>query len=435
MKITTSTTPEHLTPEHLTPGHLTPGHLTPEHLTLGSLTEGNLIRTPDFEHYSMAFPLVDATLAADVVHVTWADGRQSRFHHHWLRDNCACDRCIDEGSRERVHSILAIPTALCATAVTVTPEGGLQVTWSHVVEGCGASHFHPGWLRAFDYANGSRPVERWETVRWERALEDQLPLFEADALFQDKAVRYDFLTTIRRLGLALVTGMSKERDAFERISTQIGLLRDMNWGRIYEIEANPTGAYIANRSFALDAHSDAATREYMPGFQIFQCVENESVGGESFWVDGFHIAELLRATAPDAFTLLSTVPWEQANRSPGSHYRWNAPILELDNKGRLLSVRDTTWLREPLRADFDVVPQLMRAYRLFAELKADRQHQVERKLIEGDVAFVDNRRVLHGRRAFDPTTGRRHIRTSYGEREELLSSIRMIERAQAARGE
>jgi len=66
-------------------------------------------------------------------------------------------------------------------------------------------------------------------------------------------------------------------------------------------------------------------------------------------------------------------------------------------------------------------------------LKAERKNQVERKLVEGDVAFVDNRRILHGRRAFDASSGRRYIRTSYGEREELLSSIRMIERARAAR--
>lgn len=52
---------------------------------------------------------------------------------------------------------------------------------------------------------------------------------------------------------------------------------------------------------------------------------------------------------------------------------------------------------------------------------------------EGDVAFVDNRRVLHGRREFDPSTGLRYIRTCYGEREELLSSIRLLERVRAAR--
>ncbi|MEZ4864669.1 MAG: TauD/TfdA family dioxygenase [Caldilineaceae bacterium] len=391
------------------------------------------IPTPDFERYSMAMPLTAATVAVDAVAVTWADGHQSRFHCMWLRDNCACEHCIDHGSRERVNSILLIPAEPRPAAVSISPQGGLLVTWVEPVGACVVSHYHPGWLRAFDYANGLRPVDTWETTCWGQELESHPPIFNAAEVFDNEDVRYEFLTTIRRLGLAIVTDMSKDLAAFERISTQVGLLRDMNWGKIFEIVAKPEGEYIANRGIALDAHSDASTREYMPGFQIFQCVENTSPGGESFWVDGFHIAALLRARHPDAYELLTTVPWEFANRARGSHYRWNAPILELDRHGQLSSVRDTTWLRAPLCLDFDRVPQLFRAYRLFAGLKAARESQVERKLVEGDVAFVDNRRVLHGRRAFDPTHGLRHIRTCYGEREELLSSIRMIERARAAR--
>ena len=62
-------------------------------------------------------------------------------------------------------------------------------------------------------------------------------------------------------------------------------------------------------------------------------------------------------------------------------------------------------------------------------LKAERNNQVERKLGSGELAFIDNRRVLHGRRSFILANGLRHIRTCYTEREELLSSIRMLERA------
>ncbi|MEZ4658405.1 MAG: TauD/TfdA family dioxygenase [Caldilineaceae bacterium] len=389
------------------------------------------IPTPDFETYSMEFLLAAAVVEGDAVRVTWMDGRTARFHHMWLRDNCACASCIDPTSHERVHSILAIPDDVCPAAVSVSAEGGLLVQWVLPVGACAESHYHPGWLRAFDYENGSRPVEEWEIQTWGRALEQKLPIFSAAGVFHDMDVRYDFLTTIRRLGLALVTDMSKEYDAFERISAQIGLLRDMNWGRIFEIVTNPDGEYIANRGFALDAHTDAATREYIPGFQIFQCVENNAPGGESFWVDGFHIAEQMRRDYPEEFALLTQVSWEQANRAKATHYRWNAPIIELDAKGRLTSVRDTTWLREPLRVDYALAPKLFQAYRTFARLKADRANQVEHKLVGGDVAFVDNRRVLHGRRAFDPNGGVRHIRTCYGEREELLSSIRMIEREKA----
>ena len=353
---------------------------------------------------------------------------ESRFHHIWLRDNDASPQSIDAGSRERTFSLADIPLDIQPNSVDVTPEGALLVRWPDGL----TSYYHPGWLRHFDYTNGTRPIEQWPIETWGQALEENMPIFSAEAVFNDEDQRYDFLTTIRRLGLALVTDMSKDFDTFERISSQIGLLRDMNWGKIFEIEPNPDGEYLANRGQALDAHTDGPTREYMPGFQIFQCVENTSTGGESFWVDAFHIADLMRRDYPDEFQLLSTVPWEYANRAQGSHFRWNAPIFDCDRQGNIQAVRDTMWLREPLRVDFEMVPKLFAAYKVYVDLKAERHNQVERKLVEGDVAFVDNRRVLHGRRAFDPTTGRRHIRTCYGEREELLSSIRMIERARAA---
>ena len=391
----------------------------------------NAISTPDFEWYSMAIPLMQAAATDETVNVTWLDGREGRFHHIWLRDNDASPQSIDANSRERTFTLTDVPLDIRPQSVGVSAEGGLLVEWEDGLK----SHYHPGWLRAFDYSNQQRPIDSWEIVTWGRELENNLPLFSAEAVFNDEDTRYDFLTTIRRLGLAIVTEMPKDFDAFERISSQIGLLRDMNWGKIFEIEPKPDGEYLANTGIAMDAHSDGPTREYIPGFQIFQCVENTSVGGESFWVDTFHIADIMRREHPDEYHLLSTVPWEYANRAKGSHYRWNAPIFDLDRDGNIQAVRDTMWLREPLRVEFDLVPKMFAAYKLYASLKAQPENQVERKLVEGDVAFVDNRRVLHGRRAFDPRTGRRHIRTCYGEREELLSSIRMIERARAARGE
>lgn len=231
---------------------------------------GNQIPTPDFETYSLEPPLVAAAVGNGAVIVKWADGREARFHHMWLRDNCACEHCIDGNSRERVNSILLIPDDVHPDSVAVSDAGGLEVNWSEPVGNCRRSHFHPGWLRTFDYSGGARPTKEWGIETWGQELEQNLPVFTADGVFNDEAVRYDFLTTLWRLGLAIVTGMPKDYVAFERISAQIGLLRDMNWGKIFEIFPKPEGEYVAHRGFALDAHTDAATREYIPGIQIFQ---------------------------------------------------------------------------------------------------------------------------------------------------------------------
>jgi len=43
------------------------------------------------------------------------------------------------------------------------------------------------------------------------------------------------------------------------------------------------------------------------------------------------------------------------------------------------------------------------------------------------VAF-DSRRVLHGRRAFDPSTGRRHLQGTYLDLDMLESRLRVLSR-------
>ena len=46
----------------------------------------------------------------------------------------------------------------------------------------------------------------------------------------------------------------------------------------------------------------------------------------------------------------------------------------------------------------------------------------------GDLVLVDNRRVLHGRTAYDAEVGERWLQGCYGEREELMSRLRILAR-------
>ena len=50
----------------------------------------------------------------------------------------------------------------------------------------------------------------------------------------------------------------------------------------------------------------------------------------------------------------------------------------------------------------------------------------------GDLMLFDNRRILHGREAFDAAEGRRWLRGCYLEREELASALRMAARRRRA---
>jgi gamma-butyrobetaine dioxygenase len=55
------------------------------------------------------------------------------------------------------------------------------------------------------------------------------------------------------------------------------------------------------------------------------------------------------------------------------------------------------------------------------------------RLGAGDMSTFDNRRVLHARSAFDPTSGDRHLQGCYIDTDELLSRIRVLRRVYGAR--
>ena len=82
----------------------------------------------------------------------------------------------------------------------------------------------------------------------------------------------------------------------------------------------------------------------------------------------------------------------------------------------------------PLDVSADRVVEVYRALRKLAALTRDARYRVCLRLEAGDLMMFDNRRVLHGRDAFRPATGRRHLQGCYVDHDEVLSRIRVLER-------
>ena len=85
----------------------------------------------------------------------------------------------------------------------------------------------------------------------------------------------------------------------------------------------------------------------------------------------------------------------------------------------------------PLRAFPDMpeadVPRAYRAVRRFHQLAADPRFQIRYRMQQGDLVTLDNRRILHGREAFE-AEGRRHFRGCYIDQDEVYSRLRVLER-------
>ena len=72
-----------------------------------------------------------------------------------------------------------------------------------------------------------------------------------------------------------------------------------------------------------------------------------------------------------------------------------------------------------------------RAYRRFAAIMREPAGELRLRLSPGDLLIMENNRALHGRTAFDPNLGRRHLQGCYVDKDGVESRRRVL---QAERG-
>jgi len=386
--------------------------------------------TPDFDTYPDDVTVTNARLAPRWVAVSWSDGTLARFHHAWLRDNCPCAGCVHQVTKEQVFEFVGAPVDNPPSAAEAGDDGTLEVVWS--VDGHHSS-YDAGWLFAYRYDDGlgARPTEVPDDapVVWDGSTEGVPATFDGPAVLADDEALLEWLLALRAYGLTRLRDVPTELDAVGRVAARIGIVRETNFGVLWDVRSEVAPVTNANTSFALPPHVDLATREYQPGLQFLHCIENSTRGGQGTYLDGLRVADVLRAEQPDAFRVLTTVPWQFANRSPVSDYRWAVTPIVLDAAGNVTEVRVGNWLRAPLAVAFDDVEPAYAALRALFELTYRQDLAVRTSLEPGDVLAFDNRRILHGRDAFEPTSGRRFLRGCYGERDELASRIRILQRS------
>ena len=200
------------------------------------------LRTPDFRFYPLKPGIERATLEARWMRLRWTDGAEARFHHVWLRDNAADAASIDAHSRERLFDILDIPSALSPAGVGIDTRGALVIDW-----GDRESVYHPGWLRAYAYDLGASDARTAAYETWDAGMSARLPTFDAGEISASAAVRLAWLEAIRRDGIALVTASPVDPGEYIEWLESLLLIRDMNWGKHFDVVYQADGKYIPTR--------------------------------------------------------------------------------------------------------------------------------------------------------------------------------------------
>lgn len=341
-------------------------------------------------------------------------GTTMRFHHVWLRDNCGCGTCRVTQSGERALFTADIGDDIAPVSATFDEtDRSLLLEWN---DGH-ASVFDLGWLRAHDYSAG--PATRREPILWDSGLAAP-PTFTHAEVVTTIEGQIAYLEAVRDYGVAVVTGMPDALDEVERFAQTIGHVRETAFQRIHDVRHDPAGYNVAHTALELKPHTDLPGYHWPPSIQLLHFLANEAEGGESTLTDGWAVLAELRRAHPAEFEILTRIPLTYSTFSDDEVIQASAPMIQLDSSGRVQTFRFSNQLAHPLRADFDDVAAFYAAYRLLGRLIDSGRHQIRYKARSGDLITVHGHRVLHGRLAFDPASGRRHLQDVYMEYDDLI---------------
>jgi gamma-butyrobetaine dioxygenase len=241
----------------------------------------------------------------------------------------------------------------------------------------------------------------------------------------DGALR-DWLRDLKATGLTIVDGLPDDPEAGRKIAERVGFLRRTNFGTTFEVVSKPDPNNLAYTAEALPLHTDLPNQEVPPGYQFLHCLANDAEGGGSTFADGVALAEALRLDDAAAFEHLATVPIPFRFCDGATDLRVRRPVIRLGSTGEIREIRWNAHIADAFDMTPEVLAEYYPAYRAYMRLTRAPCFRVETKLAAGEMVCFDNRRVLHGRGAFDPSTGRRHLRGCYVDRGEVDSRLRTL---------
>ncbi len=354
------------------------------------------------------------------IEVSWDDGQRSSFHHLWLRDNCACDRCGPHDHGSRLQRLLDIPDDIRAASVQVE-AGVLIVTWANDRH---RSYFDGGWLRAHSYGPalphgaGQRPKTLWD------ASLGAWPAVQWNAVLEDVRERHRLHASVAEVGFVLVRGLGTDRDAIERLAAEVGYVRETHYGRVFDLYTRPDPQILSDLAGPLLPHSDETYRREPTGINIFHCLQpSPDGGGASQLVDAHHLAIRLRETDPDAFDLLTRIPVRHARRIEGQVIVADRPAIVLSYDGEVTEVRLNERTMSALRLPYELMLPAYDALRTCFRLAYDPAYRIEERLESGDALLFDNLRVLHGRTGYGSD---RLLRQTQVMRDEFFAKLHWL---------
>lgn len=371
--------------------------------------------------------LVAAELSADGVDVTWKDGHKAHFHGIWLRHSPGfpgAGRPAGPGGRFPVAASSGAPDV-----AGITEEGDLRIEWN---DGSQSQH-GADWLRAHEYGSAAdsgrrRPVHPWSTECARRHEQ-----FDYRDFKDDSAARIAIFEHLLDHGVAFMRKLPNAPNTVIDVAGWFGQVPanlyadDPAHPEVANVRVDPRVTVATNMCHFLGPHTDTCWRQTLCGLLLLHCLEAHPGGGRSIIVDGFAVAERLREQDSAAFDFLASVPLSFGSQvDNGDDWRVLGRVISLAADGSIEGIRYNGNSIDQLDLPAHQIEPGYRALEAFESILYDRSLWWQPQLQPGDLLVIDNHRVLHGREAFDPGIGERHLQSCSVDRDDFHNRYRRL---------
>ena len=360
------------------------------------------------------------TLAPTALHLVDLDGRTVIFDLETLAGLSLEGRDAVSGQR-RPDVTVAAGDAIAKASVgdngwVLTLGSGQTLTVSQA--------------RLFAYLN----PEPWPVAAqpWMGAEAADWPVYDYPAFHRDDDTRRRALRQLAARGFVRLRGAPGE---IETLVKAFGCVRETNYGRLFDVRTKRDVTNLADTALALAPHTDNPYRLAPPEIQVLHCLSAAGHGGQSLLVDGLAVIAALKARAPSDYHLLCNTPVRFAWSDGETFLEATAPVFAVNADGRLERLRYNPRSMQQVCTDEETVRAAWRGAwdRLGALFEAP-AFAVTFDMAAGDMVLMDNRRVLHGRTAFE-TSGEvvRHLQGGYADMDGVYSTLRRLTQAHVER--
>lgn len=384
------------------------------------------------------------SLGKKALALKFPDQRRLTFDYAWLRDGCKCPRCVDPGTRQRNFNAAHIASYIRPQAVKWDGQT-LEILWRNDIEGYDnhKTTYTADYLArpGVDFGIGtgrSRGRFHWR----KRDMEKLQHWVSFDDYMNDDDKFAAAMKSLSGLGIIFVKDIPQSREMVEKIATRMGPLRNTFYGSTWDVRSVPDAKNVAYTAKPLDFHMDLMYMDNPPGFQLLHCLENSCEGGESLFADTFLAEFDMRAKYPHYADQLEKLSLSYSYDHDNAVYNNSWPVFQyyprpLKSGRRILlhvnysppfqsHIMRPSW--NGLAEESDTPQYPLKPLGIFAKHLGDDRNIFKLKLEPGQCVIFENRRVVHSRRQFDNSSGKRWLAGAYVDDDALISRFRQCAR-------